>query len=105
MPSRTRTIELKKTLQKNIISLCSDLGLGPCKENHHELRFGRKGSLSVSVASGSVGYWKSFETGEGGDIIDLISCNKNLDFVDTMRWVEDWVQLNGFGLFGGQDDV
>ena len=104
MPSSHRILELKQVLQENILSLCSELGLGSYKDKNNELRFGNKGSLSISTAPGSVGHWKSFETDEGGDIVYLVSCYKNLDFVDTMRWVEDWISSNEFDLIGGQDD-
>ena len=104
MHSRHRILELKRVLQKNLPSLCKDLGLNSHQEKNDELRFGNKRSLSISNAPGSVGHWKSFETDEGGDIVYLVSCYKNLDFVDTMRWVEDWISSNEFDLIGGQDD-
>jgi len=104
MPNRTRIIVLKKTLQKHIISLCSELGLGGYEVNHTELRFGLNGSLSVSLVPGSVGIWKSFETGQGGDIIDLISHTLGLDFVDTMRWIETWLCSQKLDSKGGDNE-
>ncbi len=45
------------------------LNLEPSFNSKHELRFGKKGSLSVSLAQNS---WYDFEHQTGGEMLDFI---------------------------------
>jgi len=55
------------------------------------LRFGNKGSL---VVHHSIGFWKDFESGEGGNIIQLIQREKGLSFKDSMTYLGDVLKMN-----------
>jgi hypothetical protein len=46
-----------------------------------ELRFGRKGSLSVVTAGSKAGIWYDHQSKEGGDLIDLIMRECDCDFI------------------------
>jgi hypothetical protein len=45
-----------------------------------ELRFGRRGSLSVTIAGEKAGLWHDFESKTGGDMLALIQCEQRCDF-------------------------
>lgn len=50
---------------------CSLLGK-PSIRSGHNIRFGRKDGLSVSISGTSAGLWNDFSEGTGGDIIALV---------------------------------
>ena len=49
-----------------------------------ELRYGRKGSLSVDVVRGR---WHDFETGEGGGVLDLVTRERG-SRAAALAWLE-----------------
>jgi hypothetical protein len=55
-----------------------------------ELRFGRKGSLSVNIEQGT---FFDHEIGEGGGVLDLIKRETGLSGRDAFEWLE-----RGFGV-------
>jgi hypothetical protein len=44
-----------------------------------------------------IGAWKDWRSGEKGDVIQLISYIKGLDFKETMRWARDFLGLAQMG--------
>ena len=55
----------------------------------NNLRFGSKGSLSINVADG---LWYSFETGEKGNVLQLITAQMGFsDFKDTLDYAKDFL--------------
>jgi len=52
-----------------------------------ELRFGKKGSLLINIAGSKEGLWKDFETGEGGNIFQLIQREKKLGFKEAVSYL------------------
>jgi putative DNA primase/helicase len=54
----------------------------------HELRFGRKGSLSVVTSGAKAGLWYDFEHGVGGDLIDLIKHVHGATFREAASYAE-----------------
>lgn len=67
--------------------------------NHHlssrqNLRYGSKGSLSITLAGDKQGLWHNFETGEHGDMLSLIEKTHNVSFTEALRI--------GSNLTGGQ---
>jgi hypothetical protein len=57
---------------------------------------GTKGhSLSVGLKDGKIGVWSDFATGQkGGDLIELWQKARNLNFIDTIKQIEDYLHLN-----------
>jgi hypothetical protein len=51
-----------------------------------ELRFGTRGSLSVSLTKGT---WFDHEAGEGGGVLDFVKTRKNLDTDGAIEWLQD----------------
>jgi hypothetical protein len=53
----------------------------PSDRSGAELRFGRKGSLSVTIAGPKAGLWHDFEIKTGGDMLALIEREQRCDFI------------------------
>lgn len=64
-----------------------------------EVRWGSKGSFAVFLAGKNAGRWRDFETGEGGDALDLIRVELNLP---SEREAADWARAE-YGLEGHSD--
>lgn len=54
-----------------------------------ELRWGAKGSLSLSINGTKKGAWFSHEEGRGGDLLGLIRHVRGCDENDALRWASD----------------
>ena len=61
------------------------------------LRFGKKGSLVVNVSGAHEGLWKDFESGEGGNLIQLVQREKNLSFKDSLSYLGDRLKVTSEG--------
>jgi hypothetical protein len=57
----------------------------------HELRFGRKGSVSIELAVPKRGLWHDHGAGEGGDLLALIQRECRLDFAGALAWARVWL--------------
>jgi hypothetical protein len=60
----------------------------PTEDNKakHELRFGARGSLSVSLDKGT---WHDHEAGRGGGVLDLVRDRKHLDRDGAIMWLRE----------------
>jgi Toprim domain len=63
------------------------------RANRKELRSGTKGSLLVNIAGNDKGKWKDFETGEGGDMLDL--AKREMGEEAGLEWARKWVGNTG----------
>lgn len=54
--------------------------------NGKELRFGKKGSLSVPISGKYVGGWRNFESGDKGNLIQLIQNAHQSTFKDALEY-------------------
>ena len=57
------------------------------------LRFGRKGSLSVTLKGSRAGQWYDFQKSEGGNIVSLVQQEKKLDYKDAMDYLGRFLGL------------
>ena len=55
-----------------------------------ELRWGRKGSLSLAIAGPKAGSWYDYELGTGGDILRLIQRERRCGFAEAVRFARAW---------------
>jgi ATP-dependent exoDNAse (exonuclease V) alpha subunit len=53
------------------------------------LRFGKKGSLLVNIGGDKQGFWIDFETGEKGNLIQLVERTRNLGFKDALNELKE----------------
>jgi putative DNA primase/helicase len=56
-----------------------------------QLRFGRKGSLSVEISGAKAGLWYDHESGEGGDLFELIGRERGGGFADALKFARSFV--------------
>lgn len=49
------------------------------------LRYGTKGSLSITLTGDKRGLWHNFETGEHGNLLTLVQKTANVSFVDALK--------------------
>jgi hypothetical protein len=59
--------------------------------NRRELRFNRKGSLSVQLAGPKVGLWYDHENNCGGDFLSLLMQDRNLNFPDAVKLAAEMI--------------
>jgi hypothetical protein len=55
-----------------------------------ELRYGSKGSFSVTVAGSKAGVWCDNESGEGGDMLALIMRERRCKFPDALSYAREF---------------
>ena len=61
----------------------------PSYRTPRELRWGRKGSLSVTIGGHGAGRFQDFESGKHGDLIDLVRTTTQLDLAGAVEWLRD----------------
>jgi Ti-type conjugative transfer relaxase TraA len=59
--------------------------------DERQLRFGNKGSLSISIAGEKAGLFHNFETGESGNLITLIQKEKNMNFKEALQYASTFL--------------
>ena len=67
----------------------------PTSRTRTELRFGRRGSLSVRTDRGT---WFDQEAGEGGGLLDLVTRERRCRTAEAL----DWLQAGGFVVATGE---
>ena len=53
-------------------------------------RYGTKGSLAVTIQGEKQGLWKDFESGQGGNILQLIQKHLGLSFTESCEYASKW---------------
>jgi ATP-dependent exoDNAse (exonuclease V) alpha subunit len=61
------------------------------------LRFGNKGSLAITLSGPKSGLWKDFESGEGGNLFQLIQREKGLDFKGSVSYLAEVLNVRSLG--------
>jgi len=61
------------------------------RSGRRELRFGRKGSISVMIAGPKAGSWYDHEAGVGGDLLSLIQRERAGTFRDAIAYAEKFI--------------
>ena len=73
-------------------SLCRELlPDGTIEGNNYRIGnvYGDKGkSMSIRLDGPQAGEWKDFESGDGGDLIDLVSKHLGIPIKDSMEWLK-----------------
>jgi len=58
----------------------------PTWRSRHEWRWGRRGSLALTVAGAKAGLWHDHESAEGGDLLALVMRERRCDFAEALSW-------------------
>ena len=82
--------DLKSRLDERAIDLCCELFGKPTRRTHWELRWGKRGSVSLLIKGGRA-YFHDFEGGTGGSLLDAIMFAYGLEFRDTITWARRWL--------------
>lgn len=83
-------------LRAALITRAADLAITLLGEPNHrlksktEMRWGRKGSLCLTVTGAKAGLWADHESGDGGDLFNLIQRERGGDFGDAIKYARDF---------------
>lgn len=88
--------DLQQRLSQQVEELARQL-LG--EPNHHlstakNLRYGKNGSLAIAVGGKHAGTWHSFESGEKGNLIQLIQHTTSLEFKEALDYAGRFLGLS-----------
>jgi putative DNA primase/helicase len=85
---------ISTALAAQIEALAESLLGKPTQRLGNELRYRRKGSLSVAVRGDKRGSFYDHERGEGGDALELVRQVNGGTVSDAMRWARDWLGVD-----------
>ncbi|KTD32204.1 putative conjugative transfer protein TraI [Legionella nautarum] len=78
----------------------------PRFQDNQQLRFGaNKGSLIVTIAGPKQGLWYDHQTGEGGNLIQLVQKEKNLNFKEALDYIGNYLDFSPEKSVSSQIDV
>jgi hypothetical protein len=83
---------LRDALNANLEDLLREILGTPAWTTQTQWRYGRHGSLSVSVSGTSRGAWYSHEHGVGGGPIELIQHQHGCANSDAVSWAHHWIR-------------
>jgi putative DNA primase/helicase len=63
------------------------------QSNRRELRYGTHGSFRVILAGRKRGRWNDFESGERGDLLDLIRREQRCSLGEACDWTRNWLGI------------
>lgn len=92
------TEELNSMLNSDTISQIAMDCIGDTNSRlstKNNLRFGKKGSLSLSLEGNSFGLWKDFETDESGNIYQLVESKMGVSFPESVKHISGYVGYKG----------
>lgn len=87
--------EVRRSLTPyGVESICHAL-LGESGRNSskRQLRYGKSGSLAISLSDSSLGLWKDHSRDEGGDIFRLVMRERGGDFKEALSWVAEALRV------------
>lgn len=88
IPAITEGLKAKSTELATLL-----LGENKTRENN-QLRFGtNKGSLIVTIEGEKQGLWYDHQTGEGGNLLQLIQKEKNMSFKEALNFAGNYLAL------------
>jgi hypothetical protein len=61
----------------------------PTRRSRSEIRWGKKGSLALSISGPRTGHFHDYEQSAGGDLVDLVRRELNMPAHDAFRWLAD----------------
>lgn len=87
--------ELEKKLLDNAEALLYRLfPEGPCRKERTRCRYGRKGSLCVTISGQKAGSFYDFERQEGGGMLKLIEVSQNLSKQEAESWAKEFLNIS-----------
>ncbi len=62
--------------------------------NSQVLRWEKDGKIVMRIGGSKAGRWYDFSKGEGGDLFTLVQREKNCDFVEAKKYLQDMVGIS-----------
>jgi putative DNA primase/helicase len=93
-PGALDRAELQAALCADIERLAETLLGPPSRQRGIEARWGRKGSLVVTIAGPKRGQWYDHEEQTGGYPLALIAAKRSYDDAEAAAWAADWCGLD-----------
>ena len=87
--------EVEKQLKERMFDLATDVLGNPTSRTSTQLRFGKKGSISVFTGGSKVGLYSNHETGVYGGPLKLIEDQVgHASPKDSLKWASEWLGGN-----------
>lgn len=87
----TELSTIRERLADNAEVLALELFGQPTHRTGQKLSWGRKGSTVVNIAGRYRGRFKSWETDEGGSMLDAIMFAMGCNFNEAVDWAKRWL--------------
>ncbi|QWB86753.1 RecBCD enzyme subunit RecD [Rickettsia parkeri] len=93
--NKQETVALKQRLAFKAEEIGRNL-LGSPKHlsNNQLLRWGQDGKIVMKINGSKAGIWYDFSKEEGGDLFTLVQREKNCDFVEAKKYLQDMVAMS-----------
>ncbi|WP_419234815.1 AAA family ATPase [Rickettsia endosymbiont of Nabis limbatus] len=97
--NKQEALELKQKLSFKAEEIGRSLLGSPNKHlsNSQLLRWEKDGKIAMKIGGSKAGIWHDFSTGEGGDLFTLVQREKNCDFVEAKKYLQDMVGMSTNG--------
>ncbi len=94
--NKQEALELKQRLSFKAEEIGRNLLGSPNKHlsNSQVLRWEKDGKIVMRIGGSKAGRWYDFSKGEGGDLFTLVQREKNCDFVEAKKYLQDMVGIS-----------
>ncbi|WP_410526147.1 AAA family ATPase [Rickettsia endosymbiont of Orchestes rusci] len=94
--NKQKALELKQKLSFKAEEIGRSLLGSPNKHlsNSQLLRWEKDGKIAMKIGGSKAGIWHDFSTGEGGDLFTLVQREKNCDFVEAKKYLQNMVGVS-----------
>ncbi|KJV80285.1 toprim domain protein [Rickettsia hoogstraalii str. RCCE3] len=94
--NKQQALELKQKLSLKAAEIGQNLLGLPNKHlsNGQVLRWEQDGKIAMKINGSKAGIWHDFSIGDGGDLFTLVQREKNCDFVEAKKYLQDMVGIS-----------
>ncbi|KJV89281.1 toprim domain protein [Rickettsia bellii str. RML An4] len=94
--NKQETVALKQRLAFKAEEIGRNLLGSPNKHlsNNQLLRWGQDGKIVMKINGSKAGIWYDFSKEEGGDLLTLVQREKNCNFVEAKKYLQDMVAMS-----------
>ncbi|WP_371256137.1 toprim domain-containing protein [Rickettsia endosymbiont of Ixodes scapularis] len=94
--NKQETVALKQRLAFKAEEIGRNLLGSPNKHlsDSQLLRWGEDGKIAMKINGSKAGIWYDFSKEEGGDLFTLVQREKNCDFVEAKKYLQDMVSIS-----------
>ncbi len=94
--NKQKALELKQKLSFKAEEIGRSLLGSPNKHlsNSQLLRWEKDGKIAMKIGGSKAGIWHDFSIGEGGDLFTLVQREKNCDFVEAKKYLQNMVGVS-----------